>query len=153
MDIPIELPLDEGFLRRQCPSCQRQFKWFSGATEGRPPDFVDPDAYFCPYCGEEAAVDAWWTDEQIEYAQGLVGHEAHGLLERELRDSLRGLNRSGLIRVKIDSSPSSPPPLLTEPGDMIVVEPPCHPWEPVKVDDSWREPIHCIVCGALYVAE
>jgi hypothetical protein len=30
ISIPVAMPLDsDGFLRRECPTCQQQFKWFS----------------------------------------------------------------------------------------------------------------------------
>ncbi len=37
MSFPIELPLDDdGYLRRQCPTCERLFKWHYGPTPQRP---------------------------------------------------------------------------------------------------------------------
>src|SRR5678815_235007 len=68
-ELSIKLPLDsDGFLRRACPSCERELKW-------KPSD-PDEDAvpapeggYFCPYCGRQSSADAWWTEAQIESAQ------------------------------------------------------------------------------------
>ena len=49
MEIEIALPLDnDGFLRRECPSCERQFKWFHGHTADRPDHYLDPPLYTCP---------------------------------------------------------------------------------------------------------
>ncbi|WP_146073741.1 hypothetical protein [Amycolatopsis sp. CA-126428] len=45
------------------------------------------------------------------------------------------------------------PDLLVDPDDMLMVEPPCHPFEPLKVDESWRDPIHCLVCGERFVVD
>lgn len=36
---------------------------------------------------------------------------------------------------------------LHEPDDMVIVEPPCHPEEPVKVPDDAQAPFHCLDCG------
>ena len=36
MSLSIELPLDSGFLRRECPNCQLEFKWHHGPTETTP---------------------------------------------------------------------------------------------------------------------
>ena len=34
--VPVSLPLDsDGFLRRECPTCEREYKWFSH-QEGDP---------------------------------------------------------------------------------------------------------------------
>jgi hypothetical protein len=55
MDIPITLPLDsDGFLRRECPKCEREFKWHEGPTEDRPQDWNDPPVYWCPLCGSRS---------------------------------------------------------------------------------------------------
>ena len=31
---------------------------------------------------------------------------------------------------------------------MIILAPPCHPWEPVKVSEEAIARIHCLICGA-----
>jgi hypothetical protein len=36
VDLSVSMPLDEGFLRRECRGCSRQFKWFHGSTDERP---------------------------------------------------------------------------------------------------------------------
>lgn len=139
MEIPIELQLDpSGFLRRECPSCNRQFKWFYGETEGRPSDFVEPENYTCPYCGIPADHDSWWTTEQLEYAQSA----AMGPIMRNLKAEF---GRS----FKINTSHQAPTPLI-DPDDMIIVEPPCHPFEPLKIAENWTENLHCMMCGAKF---
>lgn len=149
MDMSISLPLDEGFLRRECPSCIRQFKWFNGATEEHPPDALEPDAYFCPYCGVAAVKDSWWTPSQIEFVQGTAQHEVLRTAERELG----GLTSrpDSFLRIEVDVPSSSPPAPLTEPSDMSAVAPPCHGYEPVKVYEDWSDPLFCLVCGERYI--
>ncbi len=46
------------------------------------------------------------------------------------------------------------PTPLVEPDDMIIIEPPCHPWEPVKVPEERADsgPLFCLVCGESYSA-
>ena len=151
VSMSISFPLDGGFLRRQCPACDRQFKWHHGPTGDRPTDFVDPAVYFCPYCGETAAHDQWWTDEQVEFIQVNQVRLAQGEIREMLRDLERSTSR-GLIQFKVGSStPDSPAPdALHEPADMVLVEPPCHPWEPIKVLSEWTQPLHCILCGELF---
>ncbi len=150
MEIQMSLPLDQGFLRRECPHCERQFKWHHGPTESRPVDAVDPDVYFCPYCGETAPPDHWFTREQIESVQRLALSET----KKAVDDQFRQLERStagGMVNLKYDSGTDVEPPLpLHEPEDMVVVLSPCHPWEPIKIDESWSEPVHCLVCGSRF---
>lgn len=146
MEISIPVTLDDGFLRRECPNCGRQFKWHHGPMDGRPDDAVDPPMYHCPYCSLTA--DEWETPTQQEYVEqvalGHVSEMAGDVLENAFR------NTPG-IRVEASTQsaavPPSPPP---EPHDMEAVEPPCHPWEPIKVLDGWADPLHCIVCGEAF---
>jgi hypothetical protein len=150
MDISVSLPLDGGFLRRQCPNCGRQFKWHHGPTDERPHDFIDPPLYFCPYCGEASTLDKWLTDEQREYMLGM----AAGPATREITDELQrvvGRHTSKFLKMSVrPSSEPEPPDPLVETNDMMAVSSPCHPWEPVKIADDWREPIHCLVCGGSF---
>jgi hypothetical protein len=142
---------DDGFLRRECPTCERQFKWFHGETAERPPDLAEPELYFCPYCGVSAPTDQWWTPEQLEHAQEEIAPEVMQLVADELNKSLRSAS-SSLIKMSVNPGPAPVPPTpLTEPNDMVMVEPPCHVWEPLKVVEVWTEQLHCLVCGIGFV--
>lgn len=85
----ISLPADGTFLRRECPSCNRQFKWHHGPTDDRPEEEIDPSVYFCPYCGESALPDHWWTQEQAEYARQVSAGPIMREVTAELRKGLR----------------------------------------------------------------
>lgn len=147
MNINVSLPLDESFLRRECPTCEREFKWFTEETEDRPEDAAEPDVYFCPYCGVSAPTDHWWTRAQLDYMQGAAAGHISDFVNDELKAMSRRI-KSPLIDVKFKPGPPPPaPPPLEEPSDMVIVEPPCHPYEPMKVMESWDEPLHCLVCG------
>lgn len=39
---------------------------------------------------------------------------------------------------------------LHEPDDMIIVEPPCHLNEPLKVPEDAITLVHCLICGAQF---
>jgi hypothetical protein len=145
----VTLPLDDDdFLRRECPSCEQQFKWHYGPTGEEPEGVVDPTVYYCPLCGQPSGVDNWWTQEQIEYAQQV----AMGLAVDELRDTFRDMERQsgGFIKFKSSGDDPEHPDALHEPEDMAIIAPPCHPWEPVKVPSDWTAPVHCLLCGAAY---
>jgi hypothetical protein len=147
----IEFPLDgQGFLRRECPLCEREFKWHHGPTKGAPLDESEPVEYFCPYCGENAPLDQWWTKEQVEAIQATALQEAMPQLEEELRDALGPLNRTGFIHSEVHSDPLNPPPPMFESDDMVAVASPCHSHEPIKVEETWSGPLHCLVCGAAF---
>lgn len=150
MSTSVNLPLDNGYLRRECPDCGREFKWHHGPTEGRPGDAVDPDVYFCPYCGKSAPHDHWWTTSQLEYIQQFGLIEAAREVDEGFRD-LERKSRNSLIQFKRGRTETpEPPELMHEPNDMMIVMPPCHPWEPVKIIEDWKEPLHCLICGKAF---
>ena len=147
MEIPVELPLDsDGYLRRQCPRCERVFKWHHDEPTS---DSEKHDGYFCPYCSEWAPSDQWWTDEQVEYIEAVAADEAMKQIEIELRPSVEQLNRAGggLIRMEMQVPRRVPPPPLVEQDDMTAVEPPCHPAEPIKIQPDWSDAVTCLICA------
>src|SRR5688572_20492429 len=86
--VPVALPLDaDGFLRRECPSCEHQFKWFSSVESGRDTDVVEQ--YFCPLCGVPASTDAWWTPAQLEYARGIAAPTMDRLVQDQMKTAFK----------------------------------------------------------------
>jgi hypothetical protein len=134
----------EGFLRRECPTCEREFKWLPSDGDE---DAATPDAagYYCPYCAVQAQ-DGWLTKAQVEAAHATVMKE---IVDPMLGDFTRSLQRSGsgMIKVSGKHTPSPEPPDLSEPDDMRRVDFSCHPSEPLKVLDDWAAPVHCLICG------
>ena len=150
MSYSMPLPLDDGFIRRECPHCERQFKWHEGPTPERPSDVVDPAVYWCPYCGKTAPPSEWWTAEQLAFATESMSAVAM----REIADELSKSIRPGSpLKISVSGDEPEPPPALQEPADMIPVQPPCHPWEPIKIAEDWSEPIHCLICGEVFALE
>jgi hypothetical protein len=145
----IQLPLDnDGFLRRECPQCSQQFKWHHGPTTERPSGEVDPPVYFCPRCGASAAPDQWFTQEQITYIDEAIAGPALREASNAIENAFRGIKG---VTVKRDlSDEPEPPAALQEPNDMVIVAPPCHPWEPIKVPEGATGEVHCLICGAAF---
>lgn len=145
----LSVPLDNGFLRRECPHCEREFKWFADPNQ-EPSNEEPPTHYYCPYCGEPAGVDEWWTKPQLEQIQAIALGDAARQINQELH-KLERSTRGGLVQLKVDSGIEEPTPgVLDEPSDMIAIESPCHPEEPIKVMEEWAEPLHCLVCGEIF---
>jgi hypothetical protein len=145
--IPVD---DDGFLRRECPHCLQQFKWHHGPTAEQPEGETDPPVYFCPLCGASAASDHWWTTEQLEYARQL----AIGPLLREAYDTAQETFR-GAKGVTISTSAVDEPvepDALHEANDMVIVAPPCHRWEPIKVPEERLTRVFCLRCGSPFAA-
>ena len=147
--VPVTLPLDsDGFLRRECPSCEQEFKWFShqdGDTEAEP-----VSQYFCPLCGVPAGTDQWWTPAQLNYMQGVSAPAMDQFVQDSIEQAFRGMKG---MSVKPDRSFSlgiETPEALAEPDDMMIAEPPCHPNEPVKIPEQRAAKVHCLVCGSVF---
>jgi hypothetical protein len=147
----IQLPLDrDGFLRRECPHCLEGFKWHHGPTADRPEGEVDPAVYYCPRCGATAGPDQWWTQEQLVFIHESAAGPAVREISDELEKAFRGVKGLTYKRGELDEP--EPPTALHEPDDMIVVAPPCHPWEPVKVPEEAAARVHCLLCGEPFAA-
>jgi ribosomal protein S27AE len=145
--IPIQLPLDnDGFLRRECPNCEQEFKWLPTGDGG-----TRAEQYFCPRCGMPAGVDRWWTPAQIEYVRGLSGPAMDQYVNDALDDAFDSNRNRKSVTFKRTGDFSfnipTPEPLI-EPDDMVIVEPPCHPNEPIKVPEGAVGHIYCLICGA-----
>jgi hypothetical protein len=144
--IPISLPLDsDGFLRRECPTCEREFKW-RPTPEGEQGEPAPGVGYFCPYCAVQAPLESWWTKPQLERVSSTAYKQ---VVKPALDDMTESLESASGEFIKITARRTEPPePLaLTEPDDMRRVDFACHPAEPVKVLDDWGHDVHCIVCG------
>lgn len=141
MEISVPLPLDsDGFLRRECPKCSREFKWHYGPTDARPKDFNDPPVYNCPLCGKASEPSDFLTEDQVDFATGYAMLPAMQELEAEMKTSGLGF--------KIESVDA--PDSLVGPDDMMMIAPPCHEWEPVKVPEESTAPYYCLICGEAY---
>ncbi len=134
---------DDGFLRRECPHCEREFKWLHG-DHGEP---MPVGGYYCPYCGGRSE-DGWWTRPQLAHMEAKLGGE----LDNEMHRMLKGFERSSSksLQIRVTRAPRRRiPPVPDEPNDMRRVDFACHPAEPVKVPESWDGRIHCLLCGQL----
>ena len=58
-----------------------------------------------------------------------------------------GNQRDSLIQISMKFDEPESPRSLVESEDMTEIQSPCHPWEPIKVYDSWTNPVHCLLCG------
>src|SRR5260221_11528014 len=93
ISISLQLPLDkDGFLRRECPHCGRQFKQWQGTRDETQ---ESPEPYYCPYCYASAGADTWYTAQQREYIQQqamaeIVGPHLYRLQEQVEKGSQRG---------------------------------------------------------------
>ena len=154
IEMSLSFPLDtDGFLRRACPICLREFKWLSADQDDREPEIPPPQEYYCPYCGGSATPDEWFTPAQIAYIHTEVFEEVVRPQLNEFTESLDQLNQFSDGFIEFTASVEGPeqrqaPPVF-EPNDMRKVVFPCHPEEAVKIDEEWDQLVHCLCCGRL----
>lgn len=149
VSIPVSLPLDsDGFLRRECPNCEAEFKWFVH-SDG---DAEQVNQYFCPLCGRASGIDSWWTPAQLEYAQRAAGPDLDTFVQDAMNDAFKGIKGMSYRPSRDFTLGIESPDPLVEQDDMIIVEPHCHPNEPIKVPEHATRKLHCLVCGSEFTA-
>ena len=132
----------EGFISRECPNpaCKRQFRVHNEGT-------ATQSSYFCPYCRNPGAGEAWWTEDQARFEEerrGMAGELVAGALFDKLKRP--GMKTRGRLPTKEELQASLPKPPAHADASRLVV-PPCHPSARLKVREDWRGPIHCFACG------
>lgn len=132
----------EGFLRRACHACEREFKWLSSQQDSAQRPVAD-GGYFCPYCRSQNT--EWMTAAQLEWATTQAVNEVAGPVFEEMNRNLRR-SSSNLIHASVDWTPAKGEEPL-EVNDMERVDFKCHPQEPIKVLDGWSGSVYCLVCG------
>ena len=136
------VPLDDdGFLRRECPECEREFKWRYSEEDSEP---TPADGYFCPYCGLQSDANAFWTKSQLERAQSVAAEE---VMDPMMEEFMSKMNRTQGLSLSYEKG-GRVGELPDEPNDMSLVEFNCHRVEPVKVAEEWADDVHCLVCGS-----
>nr|VFK42611.1 MAG: TIR domain-containing protein [Candidatus Kentron sp. TC] len=133
----ISFPTDtDGFLSRECPSCEQRFKVVFGQGSEEP-------ISYCPYCGYNGQ-ECWHTRPQVDYMQAVAADIALGPELKKLERQLKGMS-NGLIEIELKSSLPKPPPAPMETDDPLeTLRFPCCN-ETIKVT---RHNQHfCIICG------
>lgn len=162
MNNKIEFPLDNGYFRRECPLCMREFKVLltddelgqDMAKREDPTDVQDDqessigsesEMSHCPYCGQTANSDSWWTQQQLEHLEAVALSDANSILNKELIEPMKRLS-GGLIKVTASRLPTRQPVQLLETDDMRIVDLHCC-GRKLKVLDDHVGTVYCFFCG------
>jgi hypothetical protein len=62
---------------------------------------------------------------------------------------MKGITFKPNANFSLDAEPPDP---LHEPDDMVIVEPPCHPNDPLKVPEAATDLVYCLICGTEFAA-
>ncbi len=177
IEMSLPFPLDEdGFLRRECPLCCREFKILLGReelqtfeqksigsfmleTQEEEQETGEGDAeaaveFTCPYCGQRSAGGKWWTQEQVAYIGVVVQNNLARIVNeqfvRPMKKSL-GRHRSGPVSFRFEGKEleQQEPWISPEANDMEVFDLPCCGRQ-IKVEDGWDSTVYCYFCGFPY---
>jgi len=172
IEINISLPLDdEGFLRRECPFCRKEFKVMltkeelvTLAQEGIDSFMTEAEAktdsdangseelkQFCPYCGQRATNDSWWTQEQLSYINVFAQNIMASLINENLLGPLQrnfGHQQSGPFSISFQAHKmeQQEPWISPEVNDMSAFNLPCCNRK-IKIEENTAGPKHCFFCG------
>lgn len=167
----LTFPLDdEGYFRRECPYCHKEFKVMpekddfiefdkefidsisvaNESIEGEK-DPSDISVFTCPYCNQKAPMGDWWTREQNEYIRVVAKNIIAKIVNEKLIKPLKrnfGKPSSGMISIKFKGQEIKRLEewIGPEPNDMKIVDLPCC-GKKVKIDDGWSDKIFCYYCG------
>lgn len=164
----------DGFYRRACSSCGREFKtevdpsdlqWALAAqcrrmgleVGGDDGEETPPSTIWCPFCSHEDASSEMHTEGTIEYLKRLVYREyvlpQINRLFSGLEDSTRGgsSSKGGFLSISLEFKhsrmPLPPRPIHgPEPGDLKIVEFLCC-GKRIKVSELWMDIPVCTYCA------
>lgn len=146
IQVSFSMPIDEdGFLRRECPTCEREFKWLASQdSDDAPSSATTVDQIHCPYCDVTSGPDSWFTPAQLDYASSVA---ATDVMDPMMEDFVEGFESNDFISLTYERGERASE-MPSETNDMTRVDFSCHPDDPVKVDGAWDGDVHCLVCGA-----
>ncbi|WP_165076054.1 hypothetical protein [Methanogenium sp. MK-MG] len=101
--------------------------------------------YFCPYCGQSADANEWFTTAQKDYTMNIAANAGIDLINKELTKSLKKLD-SRSFRVKTRDVPRRNELINPENDDMVFFALPCCNKQ-IKISEEWDGTIYCYFCG------
>lgn len=138
--LAMRIPLDaDGYLRRECPNCERDFKRVVQKAFDTERSWRSPEGLYCPYCGLQSTSNTWLTKAQVQYSKKVLAE----LVARErTRKGIKTLLPPPHVSSRLTRGE------LSEANDMRIVRSPCHSEAAIKVSDRWIGDLRCTVCGA-----
>lgn len=142
----VGIPLDsEGFLRRECPKCESEFK-IQTLESDHGDDLNDEgeSETTCPYCAHRSDSQQWWTKPHAKILQEEMKRMAFDVLQ----GALGNIKSSKHLQVTKGRNPVPKRNMQPEPDDMKRVAVTCCERD-VKVLEQWDQAVHCAECGKI----
>jgi len=174
--VNLPFPLDDGeFFRRECPFCHKEFKVllekeeltnlaqkgvdsFMIELKEETTDLDESESsetqFICPYCGQQAPNDTWWTQEQRAYVDIVAKNNIAKIVNENLiRPLKKTFQRPSFnmvsIRFEDKGMEQQEPWISPEVNDMEIFDLPCCQRK-IKIEENWQKTIYCFFCGFHY---
>lgn len=172
----LPFPLDDdGFFRRECPFCRKEFKFLLEKEEltdlaqkgidsfmiEAKEETIDLDEselseaeFTCSYCGQKAPSDRWWTQEQLIYVSIVTKNIIAKMInENFIRPLKRNFQKpsSSMVSIRFEGKgmEQQEPWISPEVNDMEIFDLPCCKRK-IKIEDNWIDVVYCFFCGFPY---
>lgn len=146
--LEISIPLDEdGFIEMECDFCKNRFMLHKNVYESE-----DNLNFFCPVCGLPNRTNTFFCPEVLEKAQQEAMNYMLDEIDRTLGKTIKGINKSGFIKMTMKKPRKEPERELYAPSDDYeTVHRSCCDVD-VKVKNIDKEiGIYCPICGGSYL--
>jgi hypothetical protein len=110
--------------------------------------------FTCPYCGQRASSDSWWTQEQLACVKVVARNIMAKMINENLIRPLKrdfGRSTSGMISIRFEGKEmeQQEPWISPEVNDMEIFDLPCCQRK-IKLRDDWTGVVYCYFCGFPY---
>jgi len=170
--VNLPFPLDEdGFLKRKCPLCYREFKVFLEeeeltdlAQKGIDSFILEKEEeetnldkgessraeFVCPYCGQQTPSDSWWTQKQLAYLRIIAKNiMAKVVNENSIHPLKRTFQKSspGIVSIRFEGRGlEQEEPWVFPEINLGIFDLPCCQRK-IKIEENWQGKVHCFFCG------
>jgi hypothetical protein len=134
---------DDSYFRRACPYCNNEFKIKKEDQE----NLISEKDYWCPYCGQTADHNKWWTLEQIQLQRKIAKNVAADIINRDLIKPFQRMNSpSSGFHVTTHELKHGNELINPEINDMTIFSLPCCN-KTIKIAEGWDKTCYCFYCG------
>lgn len=168
INIQVNFPIDDqGFFRRECPYCNREFKIHAeqndlqdvqskliesylvdnSNNERENSSDEDIEQLYCPYCGQSAIPQAWWTQDQLKYSRTFIQNIMNEMINKQLIQPMKKRTQnSKILSFKGKELRQNQAWIAPEVDDMQVQHLECCDKD-IKLLDDYSRDFYCFLCG------
>lgn len=139
----LKISLDsEGFVRRECPKCEREFKLQTLEKDFQTPPVKNSGEVTCPYCKHRSSADQWWSKNQVKYINDMQSFFAFNFITPK---ALK-IKSTPFVTVKTTITQTEEPIMPSEIDDMKRISITCCERD-IKILENWNGDIVCPDCS------